>query len=124
MNDRPEAARFRLVIVESPFRGDRDANEAYARAALRDCLLRGDAPLASHLLYTQDGVLDDDEPGERALGIDAGLAWGRVAEATVVYSDLGVSDGMREGMRRAEAEGRPVELRSIPSWGTATPGPR
>jgi len=110
----------RLVILESPFAGEVDRNVAYARAALADCLRRGEAPLASHLLYTQAGVLDDDEPEERRLGIEAGLAWGRVADATVVYADLGVSGGMREGIARAAREGRPVEHRSLGMpWRTA-----
>ncbi len=106
---------MRKVIIESPFKGDVDANIKYARAALRDSLLRGEAPIASHLLYTQDGVLDDEDPTERAHGIDAGLSWGSVAEATVVYIDRGMSSGMRYGVERAEAEGRPVEYRRLPS---------
>lgn len=106
-------APMRLVIVESPFAGDVDANVAYARAAMADCLARGEAPYASHLLYTQPGVLDDDIPEQRALGIDAGLAWGEMADATVVYTDLGISSGMDQGIARAEAAGRPVEFRSI-----------
>lgn len=104
---------MRLVILESPYAGDVEANVAYARACMADCLRRGEAPLASHLLYTQPGVLDDDQPEERALGIAAGLAWGRCADATVVYVDRGISTGMAEGMRRADAEGRPVEQRSL-----------
>ena len=50
------------VIIESPFAGDVDRNLRYARAAMRDCLLRGESPYASHLLYTQPGVLNDDIP--------------------------------------------------------------
>ena len=35
----------------------------YARACLRDSLLRGEAPIASHLLYTQPvASLDDSDP--------------------------------------------------------------
>jgi hypothetical protein len=108
--------RPRLVVVESPYAGDVALNVAYARACARDCLLRQEAPMLSHLLYTQDGVLRDDVPCERALGIEAGLAWGRVAEATVVYQDLGVSDGMRQGIERARAEGRVVEFRNLTGW--------
>jgi hypothetical protein len=47
---------MRRVIIESPYSGDVETNVAYARAALRDCLSRGEAPLASHLLYTQPGA--------------------------------------------------------------------
>lgn len=111
----------RRVIIESPFAGDIDTNQAYARAALRDCLLRGEAPLASHLLYTQPGVLDDSNPEERVHGIDAGLAWGCLADATVVYGDLGISTGMRYGIERAEREGRPVEYRQLADWKRRAP---
>lgn len=108
--------RMRRVVVESPYAGDVARNEQYARAALADCLHRGEAPLASHLLYTQPGVLDDTVPGERLLGMSAGFVWGDLADATVVYTDLGESSGMIEGVRRAEAAGRPVEYRTLPGW--------
>lgn len=107
---------MRLVILESPYAGNVARNVAYARAALRDSLLRGEAPIASHLLYTQPGVLDDSIPAERAHGIEAGLAWRRVAEASVVYVDLGISEGMKIGMERAKLAGLPVEIRTIPGW--------
>lgn len=102
---------MRLVIVESPYAGDVDANVAYARACLIDCLRRGEAPLASHLLYTQ--VLDDLQPEQRATGIEAGLAWAVKADATVVYTDRGTSRGMEWGIKHAEQHGRPVEYRTI-----------
>ena len=57
---------MRTVIVESPFAGRVEANKVYARLAIRDCLKRGEAPFASHLLYTLDSVLDDTDPAERA----------------------------------------------------------
>lgn len=104
---------MRLVIVESPYAGDVDLNVAYARACLADCIARGEAPFASHLLYTQDGVLRDEIPGERERGIRAGLAWGRVADATVVYTDLGLSRGMKTGIADAVLAGRPIEERSL-----------
>ena len=109
---------MRLVIVESPFAGDVEKNVEYARAAVRDCLLRGEAPIASHLLYTQSGILDDDKRDERQLGIDAGLAWRVVSDGTVVYDDLGISRGMRYGIDKAKASGKSVEFRSLGEWRT------
>lgn len=85
---------MKLVIVESPYAGDVEANVAYARLALHDCLMRGEAPIASHLLYTQPGVLDDNDPDERDFGIAAGLAWSRKADYAVFYTDRGWSKGM------------------------------
>lgn len=107
---------MRLVIVESPYAGDIERNTEYARACLRDCLQRGEAPYASHLLYTQPGVLDDLVPAERAHGIAAGLAWGLKADATVIYHDLGISRGMGQGLIAALDAGRPVEWRSLDGW--------
>ncbi|MCK1671063.1 hypothetical protein [Bradyrhizobium sp. 150] len=104
---------MRLVIIESPFAGDIEANIAYARRCVRDALSRGEAPIASHLLYTQPGILDDTIPHERQLGIDAGLAWRAVAQASVVYTDRGISRGMEYGIDAATAAGIIVEYRSI-----------
>ncbi|MDB5550826.1 MAG: hypothetical protein JWL86_810 [Rhizobium sp.] len=104
---------MKLVIIESPFAGDVEANIAYARRCVRDSLSRGEAPIASHLLYTQPGVLNDDIPAERTWGIDAGLAWRAVAQASVVYTDHGISKGMEYGIAAATAAGVPVEYRKL-----------
>lgn len=104
---------MRRVIVESPYAGDVCANVEYARQCVRDCILRGEAPIASHLLLTQPGILDDGVPHERAIGIAAGLAWLMVAQASVVYTDRGISGGMRKGIEAAEIAGVPVEYRTL-----------
>ena len=102
-----------LVIIESPYAGDVERNTEYARRAMKDCLLRGEYPYASHLLFTQPGILDDTIPEERTLGIDAGLAWGKFAAKTVVYVDYGFSRGMNYGIENAAKYNRPVEVRHI-----------
>lgn len=104
---------MRLVIIESPFAGDVEANIEYARKAVRDSLMRGEAPIASHLLYTQDGILNDDIPEERSHGIDAGLAWRSVAQASIVYTDKGISKGMEYGIKAAKEAGIEVEYRTL-----------
>lgn len=104
------------VTIESPYAGDVQANEKYARAAMRDCLLRGEACFASHLLYTQPGVIDDTCQAQRRLGIEAGLLFAQMTAKTVVYTDLGISKGMAEGIAHAEKRGRPVEYRSLPNY--------
>lgn len=104
---------MRRVILESPYAGDVQTNTEYARRCVRDSLARGEAPIASHLLYTQPGILNDEIPGERQWGIDAGLVWADVADATVVYTDLGISLGMHYGIANAERAGRAVEYRTI-----------
>ncbi len=110
---------MRRIILESPYAGDVDANVAYARRAMRDSLRRGEAPIASHLLYTQDGVLNDLIPGERTVGILAGFAWWEQADAIVFYIDLGMSPGMNAALDRCAKYRKPYEYRSI---GTQQPG--
>lgn len=100
---------MKLVVIESPFRGDPnhpeyERNTDYAKRCLLDSLRRGEAPLASHLLYPQ--VLDDTKPEERRKGIEAGLAWALEASLTAVYTDFGVSPGMEAAIERARQEGR------------------
>jgi hypothetical protein len=112
---------MKLVVIESPLAGDVERNVRYARAAMRDCLARGEAPFASHLLYAQEGILDDRSPAERARGMDAGFAWGARADLVAVYSDLGISRGMEHGISRAIRAGIPWEDRKIPGWEIAEP---
>lgn len=107
---------MKLVVIESPFTGHIERNTAYARDAMADSLSRGEAPIASHLLYTQPGILDAAKPDERERGIEAGLRWSRVGELTAVYTDLGMTAGMEQRLERAVADGRQVELRSLPNW--------
>lgn len=101
---------WRLVILESPYAGEVAANVAYARAAMRDSLNRGEFPIASHLLYAQ--VLDDRVPEERALGIAAGLAWRSIATRAVFYVDRGWSGGMLAARDVYRIEGIPFVERS------------
>jgi hypothetical protein len=103
----------RCVILESPYSGDIQKNVTYARRCIKDSLDRNEAPLASHLLYTQPGILDDSQPSDRLAGIEAGLAWYPVTAASVVYTDLGISSGMQVGIQRAQQHGIPIEYRTI-----------
>ena len=100
------------VILESPFAGDIERNIEYAKECVRDSLSRGEAPIASHLLYTQ-GILNDDVPEERTWGINAGLAWKEVAQKHVFYVDYGMSEGMKYGKQYATDNNIPVEVRKI-----------
>lgn len=105
------------VILESPYGGDVERNIRYLRACMRDSLMRGESPFASHGLYTQDGVLDDSIPEERDHGIAAGFEWRAVADRTVVYIDLGMSRGMQQGIDHADQLGHKVEFRRLGGWG-------
>jgi len=104
---------MKRVILESPYAGDVERNTKYARECVRHSLAKGEAPIASHLLYTQKGILNDEYEDERALGIDAGLAWKEVAEGHVFYIDFGISRGMQYAIDYATKNNIEIEYRKI-----------
>jgi len=109
----------KFVDIETPYSGKSKkeirTNILYARACIRDSLMRGETPFASHLFYTQPGILDDNIPKERDMGINAGkdLIEALPDIVTVVYQDLGVSRGMQYGINRAEQNERNIEYRVL-----------
>ena len=104
---------MKLVLIESPYAGDILTNVTYARRCMRDSLFRGEAPFASHLLYTQPGVLDDSIPSERSQGIAAGFAWSRVASLHAFYTDLGWSKGMLAALNWCHGNQQDIEFRAL-----------
>jgi hypothetical protein len=108
-----------LVAIESPYAGsleEIERNLRYLRAAMADCFSLGEAPYASHGLYTQPGVLRDEVPGEREQGIAAGFSWAALAAKRVFYTDLGWSPGMDRGLKEALRLGQTIETRKVKGW--------
>ncbi len=107
---------MKLVVLESPFRGatpeQAAANKEYLQSCIKHSLSLGEAPYASHQMFTC--ALNDDLPTERALGMAAGQAWYAAAEACVVYVDRGISGGMKAGIERSQGLGIPIEYRTLP----------
>jgi hypothetical protein len=107
---------MKRVIIESPYAGNYDMNEAYAELCMHDCLVNhNESPYASHLLYTRRFVLRDDVPSDRKLGIAAGFEWRDVADKTVFYIDIGLTDGMNEGIMDCKEKNKEYEVRQLPS---------
>lgn len=110
---------MRLVVIESPYAGKTDeetkSNVDYAKRCVHDCLKRGEAPYASHLFFTQLGILNDKIKDERMLGINAGFAWAERADLIAVYIDKGISGGMKKGIERAIEKGQRIEYRKLNS---------
>ena len=100
-----------LVIIESPYMGNVKSNVAYARKCMSDSLLRGESPFASHLLYTQ--ILDDNKDIERLTGMSRAFNWYRHADLMAVYTDKGISNGMKMGMEVAEKLGIEMVYRTL-----------
>lgn len=100
-----------LVIIESPYAGDIPRNALYLGRALRDCIGKGEAPIASHGLFPR--YYSDALPAERQLCMEAGWAWMRAADKIAVYTDYGLTDGMRRGIEEAERLRRHIVYRQI-----------
>jgi len=101
------------VMVVSPYAGKNPSevkdHVEYANHAMLDCLYaHGEAPFATHVLYTK--MLDDQDPEQRKLGLQAGDEWAKLAVRLVVYTDYGLSQGMNETI---EKSGKPCVHRSI-----------
>lgn len=108
---------MKLVIIESPFANpsltEHVENIRYARSSLRDSILRGEAPIAFHLLYTQEGVLNDQLSADRELGIATGMYWWEIADLHTFYTDRGWSRGMLYAWDWVRQHKRKYEFRSL-----------
>lgn len=98
-----------VVLISSPYTGDTDRNVEYARRCLADSLSRGEAPIATHLMYPQ--VLS--EPEDRNLAMEAAKRIVAKVDIVAVYADRGLSSGMTEEIGAAEQHGKLVETRYI-----------
>jgi hypothetical protein len=103
---------LKKVVIESPLSGDFARNIRYARLCALDCVRRGEAPYASHLLMTQ--FLDDCTSEERKAGMEVGFEWAQAGEVVAVYQDFGISAGMYMGIENAVSRGQKLEYRYLP----------
>jgi hypothetical protein len=106
-----------FVVIESRFAG-RDSDEdlyyeRYTEAAIHHSILSGEAPFGSHAFYTN--YLNDDDPFSRALGIKLGQVLMARASFVAVYCDLGISPGMKEGIKCAQRLGLVIQKRKLGS---------
>ena len=111
-----------LTFIASPYAGDLEAwsnvahlspNVTYARRCLAESIRQGEAPYAPHLLYTQPGVLNDDNPDERDLGMQCGNCFLVACDKVVFHCDRGVSSGMIREARFSRDLGKRCELRFL-----------
>lgn len=100
------------VFIVSPYKNENPVefqkNVDYAKQILRDSLSRGEAPFLPHMLYTEK------EFG-RSWSINAGHTWLESADKFVIYSDRGISNGMKKGLSLAKQKNIPIEYRMLPN---------
>ncbi len=94
----------KLCYICSPYKGDTERNAKYAAALTRAAIMKGYTPITPHLYITQ--ALDDRNPQERALGMEAGLHLLEPCEAIMIGGLYGISEGMRREIEVAHRTGK------------------
>ena len=100
--------RNKLVYICSPYRGNVEENTENARRySLRAIIEHPDViPIAPHLLFTQ--YLDDDDPEQRRIGLDAGLDLLSICDELWVYGLDNPSEGMAAEIAMAKELAIPI----------------
>lgn len=95
--------RYRpLVYICSPYAGDVLNNERKARRYCQFAVRKRAIPVASHLLYPQ--ILNDDDPGDRQLGLFFGTVLLGKCDECWVFGD-NITTGMAYEITKAKKRG-------------------
>lgn len=95
--------RYRpLVYICSPYAGDVLNNERKARRYCQFAVRKRAIPVASHLLYPQ--ILNDDDPGDRQLGLFFGTVLLGKCDECWVFGDY-ITTGMAYEIIKAKKRG-------------------
>lgn len=92
----------KLIYVCSPYKGDVELNTANAQKYCADIIKEGNIPIAPHIYFTQ--FLNDDNPEERRLGIQAGVVLLEKCEELRVYGSI-ITEGMAHEIEAAKSLG-------------------
>jgi hypothetical protein len=106
---------MQCVLLETPCSGNEHPifYERYAKACIRDSLLRNEAPLSAFLLYKQSGILNNFISSEQILGRLAQSEWSKFCKKIIVYKDLGLTKEMQINIDSAVASNKIVEYRIL-----------
>lgn len=99
----------RKVYVASQYAGDTEKNIRAAAEYCRQAVDEGYMPIASHLLYPQ--FLDDNDPGQRDLGLLFGLALLKLCDEVWVFGPI--SPGMEQEIHEAKRLHIPVKYMEV-----------
>lgn len=95
--------------MASPYAGDTEKNTKAAIGYCRRVIDEGYMPVASHILYAASGMLKDDDPAERDLGLMFGLALLKLCDEVWVFGDP--SPGMKQEIEEAKRLHKPVKYK-------------
>lgn len=102
-----------IYYVCSPYRGKTpeqvQVHFDYAVQLTREMLLYGHCPITPHLYIT--ACVNDDEPDERKIGLEAALQLLEKCDAVIVGQRFGISEGMAAEIEKAKQLNKPVFYR-------------
>ena len=102
-----------IYYVCSPYRGKTpeqvQVHFNYAVNLTREMLLYGHCPITPHLYIT--ACLNDNEPDERKIGLEAALELLEKCDAVIVGQRYGISEGMAAEIEKAKQLNKPVFYR-------------
>ena len=105
----------KAVIVLSPFMAEDPAlamkMQRYAARAIKDSLMKNEAPLASYVFYSD--ALSPKNPIERDIGLQAQLTWLKGCDILAVYMDFGITPAMQVVINNAMLKVKRIEYRTI-----------
>lgn len=98
----------KFIYICSPFRGDYEQNTENAKSFCEVLMknLPDVVPIAPHLYFPQ--FLDDTDPKERKLGLEAGIALLDKCDEIWVYGIGTESEGMKAEIAHAKKRGIPI----------------
>lgn len=112
------ATSRKAVVIISPFMVEdptkRELFYRYAKRCAQDSMRRNEAPLVSHVFY-YDMFGFSTVAIERDLGFNSQLTWIRKTDLVVVYSDFGITQGMKAAIDYAKFKNKKIEFRKISS---------
>lgn len=101
-----------LVYICSKYAGNTQVNVYLAVKYCCYAIKEGKIPVASHLLYPQ--MLDDNDPVQRKLGCQFGLALLKhCSEVWVFNENRELSEGMRAEIKEARLLGKKVKYHDV-----------
>lgn len=109
---------MKRIYVASPYSGDIERNTEYAKNACRFVIKQGYAFFCPHLLYPN--ILQENNPKERQLGLDMGLAMMESCDELWVFGKH-ISKGMAMEMKRAKEINMPIVYQKFEVTQTAIP---
>lgn len=90
---------MKIIYVASPYAGDIEKNTEFAKTVCRFVMNEGHAFFCPHLLYPN--ILDEQNPQQRQLGLDMGLAMIQNCDELWCFGDH-ISLGMMAEIEEAQ----------------------